>query len=87
MRTALGKRPGGTKPGDILNQPGEPVDTLMFVLDAREREREGRRQISSPGRHGEILGELSLVDELLPSATVRSSPSRRTHLRICATVP
>jgi CRP-like cAMP-binding protein len=56
--------------GDILIKQGEPVDALMFVLDGKVSvEVEGVGQIASLGS-GEMLGEMSLVDEALPSATV-----------------
>lgn len=56
--------------GDILIKQGEPVDALMFVLDGKVSvEVEGVGPIASLGS-GEMLGEMSLVDEAPPSATV-----------------
>jgi CRP/FNR family cyclic AMP-dependent transcriptional regulator len=56
--------------GDVLIRQGDPVDTLMFVLDGKVSvEVEGVGPIASLGS-GEMLGEMSLVDEAPPSATV-----------------
>lgn len=56
--------------GDVLIRQGEPIDALMFVLDGKVSvEVEGIGQIASLGS-GEMLGEMSLVDEAPPSATV-----------------
>jgi CRP-like cAMP-binding protein len=57
-------------PGDILIRQGGAIDSLMFVLDGKVSvEVEGVGQVASLGS-GEMLGEMSLVDESPPSATV-----------------
>jgi CRP/FNR family cyclic AMP-dependent transcriptional regulator len=67
--------------GDILIRQGEPVDTLMFMLDGKVSvEVEGVGQIASLGS-GEMLGEMSLVDEAPPSATVVvTEPTHVLHI-------
>jgi CRP/FNR family cyclic AMP-dependent transcriptional regulator len=67
--------------GDILISQGEPVDTLMFVLDGKVSvELAGVGQIASLGS-GEMLGEMSLVDEAPPSATVVvTEPTHVLHI-------
>src|SRR5262245_22120689 len=57
-------------PGDELIKQGGAIDSLMFVLDGKVSvEVEGVGQVASLGS-GEMLGEMSLVDESPPSATV-----------------
>jgi CRP-like cAMP-binding protein len=57
-------------PGEILIRQGVQIDSLMFVLDGRVSvEVAGVGQVASLGS-GEMLGEMSLVDESPPSATV-----------------
>lgn len=64
--------------GDILIRQGEPIDALMFVLDGKVSvEVDGVGQVASLGS-GEMLGEMSLVDEAPPSATV--FVTERTHV-------
>ncbi|HZP79399.1 MAG TPA: cyclic nucleotide-binding domain-containing protein [Pseudolabrys sp.] len=56
--------------GDVLIQQGGTISSLMFVLDGKVSvEVEGVGQVASLGS-GEMLGEMSLVDESPPSATV-----------------
>jgi len=56
--------------GDVLIKQGGAIDSLMFVLDGKVNvEVEGVGQVASLGS-GEMLGEISLVDESPPSATV-----------------
>jgi len=56
--------------GDVLIKQGAPINSLMFVLDGKVSvEVEGVGQIASLGS-GEVLGEMSLVDESPPSAGV-----------------
>jgi CRP/FNR family transcriptional regulator, cyclic AMP receptor protein len=57
-------------PGEILIRQGVQIDSLMFVLDGKVSvEVAGVGQVASLGS-GEMLGEMSLVDESPPSATV-----------------
>jgi CRP/FNR family cyclic AMP-dependent transcriptional regulator len=67
--------------GDILIRQGEPVDALMFVLDGKVSvEIDGVGQVASLGS-GEMLGEMSLVDEAPPSATVVvTEPTHVLHI-------
>ncbi|MEW6451555.1 MAG: cyclic nucleotide-binding domain-containing protein [Pseudomonadota bacterium] len=67
--------------GDILIRQGEPIDSLMFVLDGNVSVQiEGVGQVASLGS-GEILGEMSLVDEAPPSATVVvNEPTNVLHI-------
>ena len=67
--------------GDILIRQGQPVDALMFVLDGKVSvEVEGVGQIASLAS-GEMLGEMSLVDEAPPSATVVvTEPTHVLHI-------
>lgn len=56
--------------GDILIRQGDAIDSLMFVLDGKVSvEVEGVGEVARLGS-GEMLGEMSLVDESPPSATV-----------------
>src|SRR5690242_5817749 len=56
--------------GDVLIKQGGAIDSLMFVLDGKVSvEVEGVGHVASLGS-GEMLGEMSLVDEAPPSATV-----------------
>ena len=77
---AIGKRQRH-EIGEILIQQGEPADTLMFVLDGKVSvEVEGLGPIASLGS-GEMLGEMSLVDEAPPSATVIvTEPAHVLHI-------
>ena len=60
-------------PGSVLIHEGQPIDTLTFVLDGEVIVSvEGVGNVAKLGS-GEILGEMSLVDESLPSATVTVS--------------
>ena len=65
----VGKRkrlPAGT----VLIREGQPIEALTFVLDGvLSVTAEGVGEIARLGS-GEILGEMSLVDESPPSATV-----------------
>lgn len=64
--------------GDVLIRQGEPIDALMFVLDGKVSvEVDGIGSIASLGS-GEMLGEMSLVDEAPPSATV--VVTERSHI-------
>ena len=67
--------------GEVLIREGEPIDALMFVLDGKVSvEVEGIGQIASLGS-GEMLGEMSLVDEAPPSATVVvTQPAHVLHI-------
>jgi CRP/FNR family transcriptional regulator, cyclic AMP receptor protein len=56
--------------GAVLIREGEPIDALTFVLDGLLSVTvAGVGEVASLGS-GEILGEMSLVDESPPSATV-----------------
>jgi CRP/FNR family transcriptional regulator, cyclic AMP receptor protein len=56
--------------GSVLIRQGEPVEALIFVLDGQVSVTvDGVGEIARLGS-GEILGEMSLVDESPPSATV-----------------
>ena len=67
--------------GDILIKQGAEIGSLMFVLDGKVSvEVEGVGQIASLGS-GEVLGEMSLVDESLPSAgVIVVEPAKVLHL-------
>ena len=67
--------------GDVLIRQGEPINSLMFVLDGNVSVQiEGVGQVASLGS-GEILGEMSLVDEAPPSATVVvNEPTNVLHI-------
>jgi len=55
--------------GDVLIQQGGEIDSLMFVLDGKVSiDIEGVGPVASLGS-GEMLGEMSLVDDSPPSAT------------------
>ncbi len=55
--------------GEILIRQGGEISSLMFVLDGKVSvDIEGVGQVASLGS-GEMLGEMSLVDESPPSAT------------------
>jgi CRP/FNR family cyclic AMP-dependent transcriptional regulator len=57
-------------PGTVLIRQGKPVDALIFVLDGKVVVSvEGVGEVARLGS-GEIIGEMSLVDETPPSATV-----------------
>jgi CRP/FNR family cyclic AMP-dependent transcriptional regulator len=56
--------------GTILIRQGEPIEALIFVLDGQVSVSiAGIGEVARLGS-GEILGEMSLVDESPPSATV-----------------
>src|SRR5207248_3363178 len=56
--------------GTVLIREGKPIEALTFVLDGvLSVTAEGVSEIARLGS-GEILGEMSLVDESPPSATV-----------------
>ena len=56
--------------GSVLIREGQPIDNLTFVLDGEVVVHvDGVGDVARLGS-GEILGEMSLVDESLPSATV-----------------
>jgi CRP-like cAMP-binding protein len=58
------------EPGDVLIRQGGPIDSLMILLDGKARvEVDGVGEVAQLGS-GEILGEMSLVDESPPSASV-----------------
>jgi len=67
--------------GDVLIKQGAPINSLMFVLDGKVSvEVEGVGQIASLGS-GEVLGEMSLVDESPPSAgVIVVEPTRVLHI-------
>jgi CRP-like cAMP-binding protein len=67
--------------GDVLIKQGAPINSLMFVLDGKVSvEVQGVGQIASLGS-GEVLGEMSLVDESPPSAAVIVvEPTRVLHI-------
>jgi CRP-like cAMP-binding protein len=77
---AIGKRTRHAA-GDILIKQGDAIDSLMFVLDGKVSvEVEGVGQVASLGS-GEMLGEMSLVDEAPPSATVVvTEPTHVLHI-------
>jgi len=77
---ATGKRTRHSA-GDILIHQGAPIASLMFVLDGKVSvEVEGVGQVASLGS-GEMLGEMSLVDEAPPSATVVvTEPAHVLHI-------
>jgi len=56
--------------GSVLIRQGRPIEALIFVLDGQVSVTvDGLGEIARLGS-GEILGEMSLVDESPPSATV-----------------
>src|ERR1700744_5279119 len=56
--------------GSVLIRQGEPVEALIFMLDGQVSVTvDGVGEVARLGS-GEILGEMSLVDESPPSATV-----------------
>lgn len=56
--------------GAVLIKEGVPIDSLMILLDGKARVMvEGVGEVAVLGS-GEILGEMSLVDESPPSASV-----------------
>jgi CRP/FNR family cyclic AMP-dependent transcriptional regulator len=56
--------------GSVLIREAEPIDALIFVLDGEVAVTvDGVGEVARLGS-GEILGEMSLVDESMPSATV-----------------
>jgi CRP/FNR family cyclic AMP-dependent transcriptional regulator len=56
--------------GTVLIRQGQPIEALIFVLDGQVSVTvDGLGEIARLGS-GEILGEMSLVDESPPSATV-----------------
>ena len=60
--------------GTVLIQEGEPIDALYIVLDGTlmvSIASLGGREISKLGC-GEVLGEMSFVDERPPAATVKA---------------
>jgi CRP/FNR family transcriptional regulator, cyclic AMP receptor protein len=58
------------EPGTTLIRQGEPIEALIFVLDGQVAVSiAGIGEVARLGS-GEILGEMSLVDESPPSATV-----------------
>ena len=67
--------------GDVLIKQGAPINSLMFVLDGKVSvEVEGVGQIANLGS-GEVLGEMSLVDESPPSAgVIVVEPTRVLHI-------
>jgi CRP-like cAMP-binding protein len=67
--------------GDVLIRQGGSIDSLMILLDGKARvEVEGVGEVAQLGS-GEILGEMSLVDESPPSASVIIlEPSHVLHL-------
>src|SRR2546421_1119539 len=67
--------------GDVLIKQGAPINSLMFVLDGKVSvEVEGVGQIANLGS-GEVLGEMSLVDESPPSAGgILVEPTRVLHI-------
>jgi CRP/FNR family transcriptional regulator, cyclic AMP receptor protein len=77
---AIGKRRQHPA-GDILIKQGAEIASLMFVLDGKVSvEVEGVGQVANLGS-GEMLGEMSLVDESPPSATVVVvEPTQMLHI-------
>src|SRR3954471_23429926 len=77
---ATGKRTRHPAGATLIRQ-GEVIDSLMFVLDGKASvEIEGVGQVASLGS-GEVLGEMSLVDESPPSATVVvTEPAHVLHI-------
>ena len=67
--------------GDVLIHQGGAIDSLMFVLDGKVSvEVENVGQVANLGS-GEMLGEMSLVDESPPSATVVvTEPTQVLHI-------
>jgi CRP-like cAMP-binding protein len=58
------------KPGGVLIRQGEPIDALTVLLDGQVAVAiDGVGEVARLGS-GEILGEMSLVDDSPPSATV-----------------
>jgi CRP/FNR family cyclic AMP-dependent transcriptional regulator len=58
--------------GDVLIYEGEPVDALFIVLDGSLNVSAGGAQVATL-LSGEIVGEISFVDALPPSATVTAA--------------
>jgi histidine ammonia-lyase len=61
-------------PGTVLLREGEPADALYVVLRGRvsvSSRSSGDREIASVGR-GEVLGEISFLDNRMPTATVHA---------------
>ena len=77
---AIGRR-ANYAAGDVLIKQSAPINSLMFVLDGKVSvEVEGVGQIASLGS-GEVLGEMSLVDESPPSAgVIIVEPTRVLHI-------
>jgi CRP-like cAMP-binding protein len=77
---ATGKRTRHPAGATLIRQ-GEAIDSLMFVLDGKASvEVEGVGQVATLGS-GEVLGEMSLVDESPPSATVVvTEPAHVLHI-------
>lgn len=67
--------------GDVLIREGMPIDSLMILLSGKARvDVQGVGEVARLGS-GEILGEMSLIDESPPSATVVIvEPSQVLHL-------
>jgi CRP-like cAMP-binding protein len=66
--------------GTVLIQEGQPVDSIYFILDGTvavsisQQNSEDDQEIARCGK-GEVIGEMSLIDERLPSATVKTVES------------
>jgi CRP-like cAMP-binding protein len=61
---------------EVLIQEGEPVDAVFILLDGRLNVSAGGRPIATL-LSGEIVGEVSFVDALPPSATVTAAQHSR----------
>jgi histidine ammonia-lyase len=60
--------------GTPLLREGEPTDALYFILQGTvsvSSRASGDREIARAGR-GEVLGEISFIDDRMPTATVRA---------------
>ena len=62
--------------GDVLVREGAEVDALFIVLDGAMTVRAGATEVARLGA-GELVGEISFVDDRLPRATVTAAGATR----------